>query len=408
LVDKFDAEVAVIGLGAAGAQTLYHLAKRGVNVIGLEQHWSPNERSAHAGEHRLLHPLPFSPQGSPDHEILQDVMPSWHQFQEETGSNLIVESGVMLLGYQDDEDSLNMAENARVRDGDDRNVLTSSQLKKRYPLFNTPDDGIGVFDELGGAVRSEMAIFTAVHHAQKLGAEVHTDTRVIGWAIHNDRIRIFTKDKEYVVGKVVISPGAYAVELLPDLPIRARRLVNGWFIPKPEYMDAYSDPAQLPAFHGAIGDRRGELFYGAGSFDKPYVKIGADFNWGMADEINQDDFHVLPQDLDGIRMMARERFVGLDDSPLRSLKLMDGWSVDFDALVGPYGPSGRIVVAAGFSGYGFTVSPVIGKIVADLIERGETKYNIEHLDPSRFVNQQATLSEFWSKTGGWNRHWTQL
>ncbi len=408
MVEKYDAEVAVIGLGATGAQTLYQLAKRGVSVLGLEQHWSPNERSGHAGEHRLLHPLPFSPQGSPDHEILEAVMPSWRQFQRETDSNLVVDSGVMLLGYEDDEDSLNMAENARVRDGDDRNVLSSSQMQKRYPLFNTPSDGIGVFDELGGAVRSEMAIFTAVHHAQKLGAEVHTDTRVIGWAIHNDRIRIFTKHKEYVVEKLVISPGAYVVELLPDLPIRARRLVNGWFIPKPEYMAAYSDPNQLPAFHGSIGDRRGELFYGAGSFDKPYVKIGADFNWGMADEIEQHDFHVLPQDLDGIRMMARERFVGLDDSPLRSLKLMDGWSVDFDALVGQYGPTGRIVVSAGFSGYGFTVSPVIGKIVADLIETGETRFNIEHLNPHRFTPLQETLSEFWSSIGGWNRRWSQL
>ncbi|HEY4556793.1 MAG TPA: FAD-dependent oxidoreductase, partial [Enteractinococcus sp.] len=217
----YDAQVAVIGLGANGAQALYQLAKRGISVIGIEQHWSPNERSGHAGEHRVLHPLPFSPEGSPDHEILKDIMPAWKQFQQETNSNLVIESGVMLFGHKDDDDFQVIAQNARNRDGDDRNVLDAKTMRERYPLFRTDDSGMGVFDELGGAVRSEMAVYTAVHGAKKLGAEVHTDTKVHGWAIESDRVRVFTRDREFTVEKLVISPGAYIAEMLPHLPIRA-------------------------------------------------------------------------------------------------------------------------------------------------------------------------------------------
>lgn len=405
---NYDATVAVIGLGANGAQALYQLAKRGIKAIGLEQHWAPNERSGHAGEHRLLHPLPFSPEGHPEHGILHDIMPAWKQFQQETGSNVLIESGVMVFGHEGDEDFGVVPENARRRDGDGRNVFDAKQMRERFPLFNTPEDGLGVFDEQGGAVRSEMAVFTAVDRARKLGAEVHTDTKVHGWALEADRVRIFTRDREYVVEKIVVSPGAYIAELLPHLPIRARRLVMGWFTPKPEYMEAYSDPSQFPAFHGSIPHRRGEMIYGAGSLDQPYVKIGGDFNWGLADEIDQSDFHVLPQDLDGLRLMARERFVGLDDSPMRSVKLMDGWTVDFDALVGNYGPSDRVVLATGFSGYGFMVAPVMGQIVADLVETGETSYDITHLDPNRFTEPSGSLSEWWGVTGGWNRSWAKL
>lgn len=404
----YDAQVAVIGLGANGAQALYQLAKRGISAIGLEQHWSPNERSGHAGEHRVLHPLPFSPEGSPDHPILKDIMPAWKQFQQETNSNLVIESGVMLFGHKDDEEFQAIAQNARNRDGHDGNVLDAKTMRERYPLFRTDDSGMGVFDELGGAVRSEMAVYTAVQGARKLGAEVHTDTKVHGWAIEPDRVRIFTRDREFTVEKLVVSPGAYVAEMLPHLPIRARHLVMAWFTPEPDYMDAYSDPKQLPAFHGFIPHRRGEMIYGAGSLDKPYVKIGADFNWRLTDEINQTDFHVVPEDLDGIRMMARERFVGLDDAPLRSVKLMDGWTVDFEALVGHYGPSGRVVLSTGFSGYGFTVAPVMGSIVADLIEKEETSYDIAHLDPNRFTEPNASLTEWFQATGGWNRAWSKL
>lgn len=405
---QYDAQVAVIGLGANGAQALYQLAKRGIKAIGIEQHWSPNERSGHAGEHRVLHPLPDSPEGSPDHEILENIMPAWKQFQQETKSNIILETGVMMFGYEDDTDFQQLAVNARRRDGHDRNVLSAEQMRAKYPLFRTPDDGLGVFDELGGAVRSEMAVYAAVHGAQKLGAEVYTDTKVHGWALHNDRVRIFTRDREFTVEKIVVSPGAYVAELLPHLPIRARHLVMGWFTPEPEYMDAYSDPKQLPAFHGSVPHRRGEMIYGAGSLDKPYVKIGADFNWGLTDQINQTDFHVVPEDLDGIRMMARERFVGLNDAPLRSVKLMDGWTVDYGPLVGHYGPSGRVVLSTGFSGYGFTVAPVMGEIVADLIEKDETGYDIAYLDPNRFTDSSGGLSEWWAETGGWNRKWSKL
>ncbi|MDN5816267.1 FAD-dependent oxidoreductase [Yaniella sp.] len=405
---KYDAQVAVIGLGANGGQALYQLAKRGISAIGLEQYWAPNERSGHAGEHRVLHPLPFSPERSPDHEVLNDIMPAWKQFQKETNSNIVLEHGVLLFGHEGDEEFEVIAQNARNRDGHDRNVLSAETLRKQYPLFRTPDDGLGVFDEQGGAVRSEMAVYAAVHGAQKLGAEVRTDTKVHGWAIEKDRVRVFTRDREFVVEKLVVSPGAYVAELLPHLPIRARRLVMGWFTPEPDYVEAYSDPKQLPAFHGSIPHRRGEMIYGAGSLDKPYVKIGADFNWGLADEINQTDFHVVPEDLDGIRMMARERFVGLDDAPLRSIKLMDGWTVDFEALVGNYGPSGRVVLATGFSGYGFTVAPVMGQIVADLVEKDETSYNIEHLSPNRFTEPNNSLAEWWGVTGGWNRSWSKL
>lgn len=334
-------------------------------------------------------------------------MPRWQQFQKETKSNVLIESGVMCFGSSDDAEFMTLADNARRRDGDDRNIHDAKSMRENYPLFRTPDDGAGIFDEQGGAVRSEMAVHTAVSAAISHGAEVVTGTRVLGWALHNDRVRVFTSGKEYVVDKIVVTPGAYITDLLPTLPIRVRKLCMAWFAPEPEYMDAYSSP-DFPAFHGSIPHRRGEMIYGAQSLDKPYVKIGGDFNTGMADTIDQRDFHVVPEDLEGIRMMARERFVGLQDAPIRSVKLVDGWTVDYEALVGNYGPSGRIILATGFSGYGFMVSPVMGEIVADLIEKEETGFNIDHLDPNRFTTEKDNLYEWWAETGSWNRKWGQL
>src|SRR5699024_11576892 len=131
---RYDAQVAVIGLGANGGQALYQLAKRGISAIGLEQYCAPNERSGHAGEHRVLHPLPFSPAGSPDHDILTDIMPAWKQFQKETNSNIVLEHGVLLFGHEGDQEFEVIAQNARDRDGHDRNVLSAKTDRKSTRL----------------------------------------------------------------------------------------------------------------------------------------------------------------------------------------------------------------------------------------------------------------------------------
>jgi sarcosine oxidase len=48
------------------------------------------------------------------------------------------------------------------------------------------------------------------------------------------------------------------------------------------------------------------------------------------------------------------------------------------------GAAGRVVLAVGFSGHGFKFCPVVGEIVADLVERGTSRLDIDFLSPSRF------------------------
>ena len=65
-----DAEVGVVGLGAIGSMTVWSLARRGVDVLGLEQFWAPHDQGASAGESRLLRSLPYLERHPEDDEIL--------------------------------------------------------------------------------------------------------------------------------------------------------------------------------------------------------------------------------------------------------------------------------------------------------------------------------------------------
>ena len=50
--NKFD--VIVVGVGAMGAATCWHLARRGIRVLGLEQFDIPNTRGSSHGFSRMI------------------------------------------------------------------------------------------------------------------------------------------------------------------------------------------------------------------------------------------------------------------------------------------------------------------------------------------------------------------
>ncbi len=49
-------------------------------------------------------------------------------------------------------------------------------------------------------------------------------------------------------------------------------------------------------------------------------------------------------------------------------------------------------IAAGHEGDGIALSPITGRVVADLVERKKPEFNLEKLDPARFLKSSAGVS----------------
>ena len=58
---------------------------------------------------------------------------------------------------------------------------------------------------------------------------------------------------------------------------------------------------------------------------------------------------------------------------------------DRNFIIGNHPAWPQVSFAAGFSGHGFKFSSVIGEIMADLAERGESRHDISLFAPSRFA-----------------------
>ena len=60
-----------------------------------------------------------------------------------------------------------------------------------------------------------------------------------------------------------------------------------------------------------------------------------------------------------------------------------------DAVDKPYG----LVVATGMSGHGFGIAPAVGKVVADLVTSGSSKYDLSPFRLRRFREGKAKAAQ---------------
>ncbi|WP_404311860.1 FAD-dependent oxidoreductase [Agrococcus terreus] len=70
----------------------------------------------------------------------------------------------------------------------------------------------------------------------------------------------------------------------------------------------------------------------------------------------------------------------------------DGYTPDGDGVVGAVPGMDGVVVAAGFSGHGFTMASSLGAAAVELALDGRTGTDVSSLDPARFGAVEARSS----------------
>jgi sarcosine oxidase subunit beta len=82
---------------------------------------------------------------------------------------------------------------------------------------------------------------------------------------------------------------------------------------------------------------------------------------------------------------------------LGKLPLLRAWiglealAIDEVPILGPVPTASNVTIAAGFSGHGFALSPIVGQLLGELILDGEPSLSIEAFDYRRFADLPAGL-----------------
>ncbi len=372
MTKRYDA--IVIGLGGMGSAALYHLAKRGLHALGIEQFEIPHNLGSSHGLTRIIRlayyeDLSYVP-------LLRRSYELWAALEREFGEPLFYQTGSIDMGSEDSE-VFSGSLRSCLENNFAHEVLNSRQLRARFPAYQMPAETMTVFQPQGGLLLPERCISAHAHLARHHGAEIHTGERVLGWEILPDeRVRLRSDRGEYRAEKLVICGGAWASKLAPALVGKAEpeRQALIWLAPK---RPAWFRLDRFPVWNAQVEEGR---YYGLPEFNPsgqtPGMKLGRYHHLEENCDPDTLDRAPNPEDEALLRSFAERYFPDGAGETLDMAVCMFTNTPDEHFVLDTLPVAPQISVAAGFSGHGFKMASVVGEIMADLAQRGETRHDI--------------------------------
>ena len=376
-------DVIVLGLGGMGSAALWHLAARGVRVLGLERFTPPHDHGSSHGQSRIIRQAYYEdPAYVP---LLFRAYELWDDLERATGRRLLLPTGGVFIGPPDADLIAGSLRSAREHSLPHQ-VLSAAEIRQRWPVLHADPSEIGVFEDRSGVLLVEECVRAHVDAALRRGAEAHFEEPVLRWSARpgGDGVVVETKQGRYEAARLVIAGGAWNPGLLGDLglPFRVERQVLYWFDPGPQR--ALFALGRLPIWAWEHPDIT--FFYGFPDLGAPGVK--AAFHHGgettSADQIRRT---VSAEETAAFRAVLRRFVPALDVPPTQAATCMYTNTPDDHFVIGLHPQYPQVALAAGFSGHGFKFCAVVGEVLADLARSGSTRHPIGLFAPTRFQGQ---------------------
>ncbi|ALS75616.1 methyltryptophan oxidase [Planococcus rifietoensis] len=370
-------DVAIVGAGTMGMAAGAFLAQQGKKTLVIDTFDPPHANGSHHGDTRLIRHA----YGEGRHyvRLVLRAQQLWEDLEKQTGYKVFDKTGVIGLGPEDSPFLLESIAAANSY-GLPLEILSSGAIQDRWPGFTVPEHFIGCFEAQAGVLYSENAIRAYKKLALENGIHYVPNTPVQHINIQDGkRVKISTAQGVFYAEKVIVTAGAWAKKLLPDLqlPIQPTRKAVGWF-EAPEMYNA----DQFPGFFVEGPEM---MFYGFPSIDGAGVKVGRSDGGQPIDPDEQtQNFGQYEFDEGDLR-----RFLDLY-MPEASGELKQGKtclytvSDDHNFIIDHHPDNERVIFACGFTGHGFKFGSVMGEVLSQLAIDGHTEFDIAPFSLNRF------------------------
>ncbi len=345
--------VVIVGGGAVGLSAAYELTKYGItDVLVLDRDsLVKGATGRNAGGVRA--------QWTTEENIVlaKRSMESFRRFAQETGHNIFYRrSGYLFLTRREEQlQTLREAADFQNQHGVRTRIIGLGEVEELVPGINTegclaaswnPDDAI---------LFPWPLVWGWKEASEKRGVEVATHTAVTGFEVQGGRIRAVETDRGRIgCDWVVNAAGAFSKQVaamaglaLPNHPERHEILVT-------EPLKPFLDPMLVDLSTGLYlnQDMRGEVIGGLGTHHRETLDWSSSLEFLR--EFSRQTVRLLPH--------------------LADLRVLRQWAGSYDKTpdhkpvlgVGSAGPE-NLLQANGFSGHGMMISPMVGRLTAQVI-----------------------------------------
>ncbi|MFL5994350.1 MAG: N-methyl-L-tryptophan oxidase [Streptomyces sp.] len=353
----------VVGLGVHGSSALRHLAGRGLDVLGLDQHAPAHEWGSSHGETRMIRRA----YPHPDWDALVDTAyEAWSELEDAAKTRLVNVTGGLYAAPVDRPDPLR---------GPGCRQVGIEEASGIFPGLRLPDGYGAVYDPAAGIIDARRTLRAQVALAERAGAEILYRTAVTGWETDDDEVVVRTPEGVLRARRLVLCAGPWTAVQIPSLAphLTVTRIVNAYF----------AADSTGPLGPGGLGsfsvDLPQGLLYGFPATDARGVKVGLDSGppWdpqGPRPPASEEELALLAEAVAQVLPGA---------GPVtESLTCLYTTTADRRFVVGEVPRAPRVLVASACSGHGFKFAPAIGEALADLV-CGTARPDLGFLSPAR-------------------------
>jgi glycine/D-amino acid oxidase-like deaminating enzyme len=377
------ADVLIVGAGVIGASTAFHLTRLGASVTVLDRGAVGSGMSSRSSALVRMH-YTFPPEV--DLAVRSDAMfDSWTDL---TGRPPCVRrTGFVRLVPKEEADLLRANVAMQNERGARAEVVDGAELARLAPGMRTDDVEYAAWEPHGGYGDGAIVAGDLLAAARDVGATYLPNSRVRRLATHGERVLgVQTDDTAIHAGVVVLAAGVWSPPLLAaagiDLPIETEL----------HHVAVVAHPAGAGAGVACIDSMTQTYFRPEAAGERTLIG-----NFTGPRGVDPDRIATGPPggELAELVGSAAKRVPVLADSGITGgVTGVYDMTPDARPMLGTVDGRPGLVLAAGFSGMGFKISPAVGEALAELIVAGAaTRVDLAAFRPGRFAEGRPIQPE---------------
>jgi sarcosine oxidase, subunit beta len=362
------ADVVIIGAGSTGLSAAYELAKAGMDVVVVDKRFLAMEAAGRnpGGIRQIGRDLDELP-------LIVGAMQRWRNLPEELGCDLeLTQDGYFWVAMS--EKDLEMERVLAKRDakfGIKEYVLDRHQVEELAPVIS--DIVIGGLYSPTDLIANPFHVARGYYiNAKRLGARFMFDTEVTALRMENNSVRGVITNKGNISSNVVINaagPWSDNIARMAGIDIPLSPCPNQFILTEPV-------PAIMPPFLliSSIGvcrqSKDGHVFIGNTNAPGGIGGFSKATNYGEMTRTVANILKIVPA---FSKLNILRTWVGTID-----------FSPDDNFIFGYVDEVEGFILASGFSGHGFALTPILGQLLCELIVQGKTSLPVEAFRLDRF------------------------
>lgn len=375
-METIQARNVVLGAGAMGCATAYQLARRGEEVLLVEQFERMNTQGSSHGAARITRHSYADPRYA---RLMIPAFAEWRALEADAGRTLYLKTGGVSLCDQRVDYVTQVIASLRELEIPHRR-LTSAELRRAMPAFEVPETTDAVFEPDAGIVLADTTRGVELDLADHHGGDRFQfleNCPITSVDLEGSRPVLVGHNRRIEADFLIITAGAWIARLFPTW-------AQGLKVTRQQV--TYLRPAQpspfeigrFPVFvYKGMGDESpdGASFYGMPRVLDTWVKVarhsGPEFDPASADRPFDQNY------IECVRHFCRWHLPALAHADVvQSEVCLYTEDQEENFRVGTYPGRPDVLVASPCSGHGFKFSPLIGRVLADLATTGETSVDI--------------------------------